>query len=242
MKTKLLLLTALFLTTFYSYGQSLSLTYEGEVLEPNQEIFVEGSYSAFEIVAEILVTNNSADSMEVKVRKIENFLVDSTECVFCWGLCFPPFVYESPYPITIHAGETSDMFSGHYNPLEHAGQSTVSFVFFDMENPNDSVMVVIIFEGLYTDVDENIASNFNISEPYPNPANNNVSFNYNNDGIRDAQLNIYSIVGSLVKEIKLTNNSGSLKINTSELKEGFYFYKLSSENREIESGKFIIKH
>ena len=111
-----------------------------------------------------------------------------------------------------------------------------------VNNPNDSVMVVILFNGLYTDVNENIASNFNISEPYPNPANNNVSFNYNYDGIRDAQLNIYTIVGSLVKEIKLTNNAGSLKINTSELEEGFYFYKLTSENREIESGKFIIKH
>ena len=242
MKTKLLLITTLVLATVFSFAQSLSLTYEGEVLEPNQEIIVEGSYSASEIVAEILVTNNSADSLEVKVRKIENFLVDSTECTFCWGLCFPSNVFVSPWALNIYADSTSDMFSAHYNPLGHAGQSTVSFVFFDDNNPNDSVMVVILFNGLYTDVDENIAGNFNISEPYPNPASNNVSFNYNYEGIRDAQLSIYTIVGSLVKEIKLTNNSGSLKINTSDLEEGFYFYKLTSENQEIESGKFIIKH
>ena len=241
MKTKLLLITALLLATVFSFAQSLSLTYEGEPLEPNEEIFVEGS-SAMEIVAEIQVTNNSADSMAVKVRKIENFLIDSTVCAFCWGQCFPPGVFESPNSINIPVDSTSNMFSAHYNPNGYAGQSTVSFVFFDMDNPNDSVMVVILFNGLYTDVNENIASNFNISEPYPNPANNNVSFNYNYDGIRDAQLNIYTIVGSLVKEIKLTNNAGSLKINTSELEEGFYFYKLTSENREIESGKFIIKH
>lgn len=243
MVKKLPVLISFVIAALFTNAQSLSLSYEGTALDPNAEITKYGPATNDEIIVELDVTNNSGTGLSVLVKKVENYLVDSTENTFCWaGLCYAPFVYISPNAVNIAAGTIhEDDFSGHYNPKGHPGESSVSYVFYDEANPNDSVMVTVIYTTLTIGVDDNFSAAYSISHPYPNPATDIVKFDYNLPDNQTATVKIYSLLGSLVGEMGITSASGTLSFNTDKLEDGFYFYTLFSGNEKMESGKFILR-
>lgn len=245
MKKVLTLTLTILFGAIIAFAQNLSLVHNGSPIEANSVILFEGIANNDEMVIELEVTNNSNASMDVMVKKVENFVIPTTVNTFCWaGLCYPPFIFISPNFTTIPAGGTSAVgdFSGHYNPMSIAGLSTISYVFFDNDNHNDSVMVTINYSALTTGINPNTAEKLVISEPYPNPANQLVNFDYELNDADGAQLSVYSLIGSLVKEIKISNESGTLQLSTDQFQEGFYFYVLSTSGKELKAGRFIVSH
>ena len=89
--------------------------------------------------------------------------------------------------------------------------------------------------------DENASAYF--SSAYPNPANNEVSIDYEiNDPETAARFVIYNLLGKIVIEAEISDLSGSLSLNTSDLNEGIYFYSLLIRNDPTRTQKLIIKH
>lgn len=243
MTKKLLIIATIILGGLFTYAQSLSLLHEGMELEPNEEITLHGEANNTEMVIELDVKNNGSSSMSVLVKKVENYVVEGSENTFCWAmLCYAPFVYVSPNAVTIEGGATHGPdFSGHYNPWSNPGEASISYVFYDENNINDSVMVNVIFTTLETGVGDNYAS-YSLSKAYPNPATDVVKFDYNIPGNQVATVKIYSLIGSLVGEAQMTSSQGTLRFDTGLLEEGFYFYSLYAGNEKMESGKFVVKH
>lgn len=245
MKKVLLFSAAILLGSVIAFSQSLSLVYEGNPIPANEEIVFEGLANGNVMAFFVQVQNNSSNSMDVLVKKVENFLAPGTSNSFCWGgMCYPPNVYVSPNATTIPGGGISPEgeFSGDYNPGTIIGQSSISYVFFDSSNENDSVMVTVLFTTTATGVNPINEREFTISEPYPNPANGFVKFDYDLNQFINGQLKLYSLVGSLVKETEITDQSGTIQVNTDKLEEGFYFYVLSSSGKELKTGRFIVSH
>ena len=245
MKKVLIFSIALLMGSAIAFSQSLSLVYEGNPIPANEEIVFEGLANGNLMVFLVQVQNNSSNSMDVLVKKVENYLAPGTSNSFCWGgMCYPPNVYVSPNATTIPGGGISPEgeFSGDYDPGTIIGQSSISYVFFDSANENDSVMVTVLYTTTATGLTPVNEREYTISEPYPNPANDFVKFDYNLNQSLDCQLKLYSLVGSLVKEIKITDQSGTLQINMDQLEEGFYFYILSSSDKELKTGRFIVSH
>jgi hypothetical protein len=245
MKKILVFSIALLMASVIAYAQNLSLVYEGNPIPANQEIMFEGLANGNLMVFEVQVQNNSSNSMDVLVKKVENYLAEGTTNSFCWGgMCYPPNVYVSPNATTIPGGGISPdgEFSGDYDPGTIIGQSSISYVFFDSSNENDSVMVTVLFTTTATGLTPIHEKEFVISEPYPNPANDFVKFDYALNQSFNGQLKVYSLVGSLVKEIKITDQSGTIQVSTDKLEEGFYFYILSSSGKEMKTGRFIVSH
>ncbi len=233
----------LYLGVSISFGQSLSLIYEGNPIPANQEIIFEGIANGNVMVFEVQVTNNSTNSLDVLVKKVENYLLEGTVNTFCWaGQCYGPDTYVSPNSETIEAGETTPpgAFSGDYNPGTIIGQSSISYVFFDQNNVNDSVMVTVLFTCNTTGIKTNFEPEYSISEPYPNPASQFVKFDFDLMKEGNATLKIYSLVGSLVEEIKIIENSGTIQVDTDKYQEGFYFYTFTAEGKDLTTGKFIV--
>ncbi len=243
MKKILFATLAITLGTFVAFSQNLSLVYEGNTIPANHTIGFWGPPNGDEMVIEIEVTNNSNSEMDVLAKKVENSIIPETVNTFCWaGQCYPPFVYVSPNATTIPSGGTTAVgeFSGHYNPMSIPGQSSISYVFYDMNNLNDSVMVTVLFFTSTVGLTLNDETEFSISDPYPNPASHFVKFDYELDQVSNASLRVYSLIGSLVKEVSITQSSGTVQIETGLLQEGFYFYTLSSTGKELKTGRFII--
>lgn len=243
MSKKLLVLSTIILAGLFSYAQSLSLIHEGTVLEPNAEVTLHGEANFTEMVIELDVQNNGSENLSVLVKKVENYVVEGSENTFCWAyLCYAPFVYISPNAVVIDAGVIhEDDFSGHYNPWGSAGEASISYVFYDENNINDSVMVNVIYTTLETGVGDNYSS-YSLSKAYPNPATNVVKFDYNIPGNQVASVKVYSLIGSLVGEAQMTSSQGTLSFDIGLLEEGFYFYSLFAGNEKMESGKFVVKH
>lgn len=73
---------------------------------------------------------------------------------------------------------------------------------------------------------------------YPNPFNTSATFTINNQSkINVAELIIYNVFGNEVIHTKITKQANT--INTSNLAAGFYFYKITSNNKLIQTGKLI---
>ncbi len=78
---------------------------------------------------------------------------------------------------------------------------------------------------------------------YPNPANNLATIDYVlRAGQTGVEFVLYDLLGTKVKEIEITETMGSLKVNTSGLTEGIYFYSLLIDNESILTQKLVIKH
>lgn len=238
MKTRILLLSVSLFIAAFSYSQSLILSHEGVQLAPGDEVFVEGAWVDYEIVLEMAVTNTSSDSMEVLVKRYETSLMEGTSDAICWGgLCYTPDVSVSPYSTKIASGETNENdFSGHYYPDSTIGKSVVSYVFFDKHSPNDSVMVVANYDGIVNGV----ANNTEVAaKVYPNPAANQMNIEFETQQ-KNLEVEILSLNGSLIKRIEVPD--GQTKLNTSDITNGFYLFRVMQNNKLVKSGRVIIQH
>jgi hypothetical protein len=240
---KIVLFVLFIMATFcYGYSQSLALSDSTGPLANNANVTQQGHNMDDEIASHIFVRNTTSSPIDVMVKKVEISLVSGSMNTFCWGLCFPPNVYFSPYPMTLNALTTDSIdFSGHYNPLTFAGTSIIRYVFYIQSNPSDSVCVNITFDALYVGINNQIARNI-LSGAYPNPANNNVNFNYSINTGNEGSVIIRNLLGSVVKKSTLTSTEGNLSVFTGDLPEGIYFYSLDLDGKSMTTRKLIVRH
>lgn len=78
-----------------------------------------------------------------------------------------------------------------------------------------------------------------LSEGYPNPAQEQVSFNYKVNQSAGASMVISDLQGRVLKTTPLNSTEGILRINTSELKAGMYICTLMDQNQMKVSRKII---
>jgi hypothetical protein len=196
------------------------------------------------ILSHLEVTNNSEGAIDVKVRRVVNYLVPGSVNAFCWGgLCFSPETSVSPNFLTLEAGATTTFedFSGDYQPVNTSGISSITYEFFNAADSSDFAGA-IVFYATTVGVNENVLDQIELSNAYPNPANSFATFDYDLKGIDNGRLIIYNLLGSVVKEVNIATSYGSVKVNTSDLEEGIYFYSLLIENESLKTHKLIIKH
>ena len=125
-------------------AQNLELsTQEEGVLEDGQVITVTGDPDANLISAHVDVTNTSNDSINVKVRRVENNIAGDAVNFFCWGSCYLPEIDTSTRFVTIHAGETNSEFSGDYQPYGTIGTSSITYYFYDQNNPGEEISLEV---------------------------------------------------------------------------------------------------
>jgi len=246
MKKTIILYLIIFLSITIGFSQSLTihLTEDGEPLFNGEEITISSESVELEIECYLYVRNNMDHAIDVKARKIEVDILENTSNHFCWGdACLPPTQYESPAAWTIESGATTETgdFEGHYNPTGKSGTSKIMYVFFDDNNPEDSIGVLVNYVAGETGLDEYILNNIQFSAPYPNPASDVVHFDYSfPTEIKTARLIIYNIEGLKVKELPINSYSGSLNICITDLQQDFYLYSLLTDRFIIKSGKLLV--
>lgn len=241
---KLLLLFMSVLMVSWLFAQSLELYYEGEPINSMAEITLNAHPDSGMIILDTLDVKNISD-MTLNVICAREILenTDGSENTFCWGgLCYPPFVDTSSNATTILPQLMAYEFSGDYDPKGFAGTTKIKYTFYDIENPDDNVAVIVNYDASDPNSIAVNKKQFTLSKAYPNPANNTVSVDYDLKNQPNASIAFYNLLGSKVREIELTRSFGTLTIDTSDLIEGIYFYSLLIDNDATQTQKLIVKH
>lgn len=82
-----------------------------------------------------------------------------------------------------------------------------------------------------------------VSNIYPNPASEYAVIDYSIIGdLKDAKLIFYNVLGSKMSEHALTKNNGKLRVDTTSMPTGLYFYQLSLEGKKVATKKMLVRH
>ena len=196
-----------------------------------------------QISSHLDIKNTSANTITVKCQKTNLTLPLGGESFFCFaGNCYPATSTSSstadllPGQQFSFANSDADAHSGYYDAYGTSGVAEVEYCFYDVNNPTDETCVIITYDCTTTGIDD-----FNelteISDFYPNPANDFTNFTFNGT---KAQLKIIDILGNEVKQLNLLEK-GEKIIDISDLSKGLYFGNVISNNKNIAIKKLIIK-
>ncbi|PLX01415.1 MAG: hypothetical protein C0595_14865 [Marinilabiliales bacterium] len=138
---------------------------------------------------------------------------------------------------------TSDWVNEEINISEFTGAKvTIRFLIY-----SDSYVVA---DGFYfddfnvsvlssiTDIKE-ISPQVYISNIYPNPVENNLSFSYNLADKNLASIIIYNTLGNIVYKTELSSQHKTKTIDTEKLSSGLYYLNIQSSGKNSETKKFI---
>lgn len=82
-----------------------------------------------------------------------------------------------------------------------------------------------------------------VSNIYPNPASEYATLDYTITGdIKDAKVIFYNVLGSKMSEHALTKNNGKLRVDTTLMPTGLYFYQLSMDGKKVATKKMLVRH
>ena len=240
---KLLLIAISAVLIQNAFSQSLTLSDANGPVDPGQLYHVLGDPAQVEpMKASIYVTNNGASTIQVFAKKViqPGDTLEGTSNYFCWGVCYPSWVYESPISVDIAPGQTITDFYGDYEPKGIAGKSFITYVWWVNGNPTDSVALDVEFNAsaaaIYDIVNEGTVKIF------PNPAQEKFQVDYDfSSEISDATFIISNILGSKVKEFMLTDRSGKLILDISDLQEGVYFCYFILDGQMANTEKLVVR-
>jgi len=236
----LLLSSLLVCLSTFAIAQSLEIWHEGELVPDQSALTIVGDPADPELIIEVDVKNVSSNTLNVLAKKFEVSVIPGSTNLFCWLLCFPPFVFEAPSPDTLAPGETSSEFSGHYTPGGNIGVTIMRYTFFDQNNPDDSVCFYTEFNAGPVGIDE-FSKDVAVSNAYPNPASSQTSIDYVLPySASSASIKIHNLLGAVVRETVLTDRTGKVTINISGLKDGVYFYSVMVNNETIEARRLVV--
>jgi hypothetical protein len=200
-------------------AQNLSLT---DTVE-----HVYGTYDQFELISEMEVFNNKSIDMDVKVKRIEGSLVAGMDNAICWEQCYLPSVSISPTSLTIPAGGSVNNFSGHVYPNQLGGDLDIYYVFFDVNNPNDSVMLHVYYKVYGLSVGEEERS----FKMYPNPTSGVINVELT---LPSSELPmVYTALGRVVKTQWTRISDTMLRADLRTLPKGIYFVKFGTSTERI---------
>jgi hypothetical protein len=242
---KTVLLLFLFTSSYFIFGQSLTLSYSGGVIPDGGSVIFTTNVNTPIISGQklIFVHNTSAVDANVTCAKEIVDTIPGTQNSFCWGLCYSDTIYTPSTPVFIAAGDSTDQtgFSGEYNPNGHLGDSHVRYIFTNTNN-HESVSVVVTYRTTPVSVCS-YNQNADRLTTAPNPASDQTTVDYcitTTNG--NLTLIVKNLLGAVVYSSDLTGLSGEATINTSDFVDGIYFISILSNNMPVNSKKLVVRH
>lgn len=246
MMKKLLIffITTLLSVSYVNAQSTLGLSWDGSALSDTVYVWVD-PYNADATLFHAVVTNNTDNIVNIKVLRTNIDVVEESVNSFCWASqCYPPFLDESGeyQPILVGESTGTDNFYAEFIAHETFGTSIVKYKFFDKDNTDIYSEVVVKYWSSPEAIDEEISDKISFSNAYPNPAINKFNIDYNFDtNINKASLKIVNLLGSVVKEVEIDQNSNKLSMDISNLDAGVYFYSIVVNNEVFQTKKLVIR-
>lgn len=223
-----------------AYSQMALQTKAGATISSGDTITMTGVVGAE--ISQEFYTYDSAIATNVNVLCVPTSQVISgcTYSICVGSLCYPSKAdnvnfLSANFKATAGLDTNASLYTDYYPTV--AGTTVIRFDL-RMSNLGDSTWFYGKFIATPTGIANVTANNLNISNPYPNPANGMVNFNYHTN--YTAQLGIYNSLGQLVKNVSLTSSKGNVSVDVSDMPEGIYICKIQSAGAETTFRRLVV--
>ncbi len=242
MKKRLLVLITAVLTAGFLSAQTFSLsTVDGQPLSDRDTVY--GNPGANDIQFDAIFNNNSDNGANIKVSRNIIELQDGASTYFRWVATYGPDTDISTESFFVPAGGSSPegTFISYYMPQGIIGVSEIEYTFFNVNNEDENVKIVVVYDTSTDAIDEYILRNSFVSDIFPNPVNYSATIKYSFPKEAETiDLRLTNVLGSVVYEQSLGSGDGKVSIDVSGLVEGIYFYSLFINNEKYLTKKLII--
>ena len=152
------------------------------------------------------------------------------------GLSYKPLSLQSPK--ALNSFYRSFLFSNAVVATDNTSSSDSDIVAKNIDRKTAPVESALKSEDqLY------ISDKITVSNIYPNPASEYAELDYNISAeVRDAKLIFYNVLGSKMNEYALSKNSRKLRVDTTVMPTGLYFYQLSVDGKKVATKKMLVRH
>src|SRR5690606_16083373 len=203
-----------------SWSQLASLT-DGHGNVVNGELIVHwGDNETSDQEVSVGVTLNGTETKVINVRRYELDVEPLTQNYFCWAVCYeavnsgtmPVWQAAPVHSLPLEPGVTANNFHAYHSPLGVLGPNTFRYVWFDVNNPMDSVWVDIQFQITAVGIEERDLASATLGL-WPNPSHGddvNIAYEKVRSGA-GAELVIYNVLGERVTNYHLQNNTGTVR-------------------------------
>jgi hypothetical protein len=195
--------------------------------------------------AVFLLNNAGGSEIVVSMRKVEVGVLQGTDNDFCFaGKCYQPSVFLAPDKMTLAPGSTTDTNDcyAQFYPGGLIGSSTIKYEFFSHDGSFETVYVQVTFTATApTNISGLPFANVVFSDPYPNPARGHTTVDYQlTPEVKNARIILRSLTGQVVQTFPLNVTANSIRIDTSSLNSGMYFYSIEINNQVFLSKRLIV--
>jgi hypothetical protein len=206
-------------------------------------VWADSNSATIEAPVDVMYTGTSGYIMAHAKRKV-NYTIAGSNNYFCWTYCYAPPVSQSPQPDSLYSGIPYTKFHGYFAPNGKSGAASITYTFFQATDSTNSAEITIIYHSDVTGIGNVAVTGENkIAPASPNPANSSTVINYSlKSNVQDGKLVVYNMLGTLVKEVKLEEQQGTVRLNVAELTAGVYFYSLVADNKVITTRKLVVSH
>lgn len=232
----------LLLIALLGNAQSLKLSYNQKQLDPDATIVRTGSADSIEMTTWMLIKNISDHQIMVQAKKVELELAKGAAGSICWaGYCYQPSIYESLHPLKLDPDSSRVGCFAHFTPGGGIGQSVVRWVYFDRDNPTDSVCVTIQYIT-YPSSLERMSTRLSLATPFPNPAHQSTRIGFSLPAEASANLVIRTLEGKIIQKVQIHAWQESATVNTENLPSGVYLCCLEFDGRIAATVRLVVEH
>jgi hypothetical protein len=241
MKIKILILLLLLLECQFGISQSFSLFYYGVKLTADTVLVRTGTTDSLEFTTWLTIRNDAATEKQIQAKKTEVIMATGAACSLCWaGYCYPTEIFQTDYPLVLAPGASETSCFAHFITGGTVGTSIVRWTYFDKDDPEDSVSVVIHYI-LYPMGVSNPERNGRVVVS-PNPADKEIFFRLTDPTLSPCTITLCNLTGRPVVHETVSGSDGSIKLNTTGLPAGIYLYSLHSGGKIFAAGKVVVLH
>lgn len=230
-------------------AQLLTLTDEDGMTVPSGSTYVHhGAPETDTESVHLTATLNGTESKDVNMRRIELTVQPGTQNYYCWGVCYdaidagllPIWNSLGVHALPMNGGEPVTNFAGYHRPQGLEGTSTYRYVWFDVDNRDDSVWVDIEFQITAVGIEENGAlARLSV---FPNPSKGaDVQFEVDMPALGGATaLVIHNAVGQRIRTTPVRSGQPIARLSTEGLAPGLYFATLDHKGRGLVTQRFVV--
>jgi hypothetical protein len=219
-------------------AQDIKILYQGTNIVNGSYVLVNGNASSSDISQNLWVQNNTTDTLNMRVTKIELDVVPNTMNATCWEVC-PPSDTAGQFPtitspiIRMDPAAIEYSFAAHQYPGGLSGCSHFRFIFFgDGSNYRDSVDIYFT-HGQNCNTPASVNTQQQIAfDVFPNPTKDILSINID-ENINEGEIVITNLLGVSVSRQNIANLNGSTEISVANLENGIYQLSIISDKKII---------